>query len=387
MSCGLDTYRRSVGSFAFVLDKILHRKLASRRLHFLRSGSVMARFTVVNLILALLLRAGVEPNPGPNSRPASVTHDWTARTTHSVLRLFDSLTAAHLTNSNYGHIAQLPSAPPTAPSLLDRDVSTTSLSNTVHRLENWRSSLQVANDQFQQDVRYLSQKCELFDGQCANFYDWKDHFVKMCLNIPKEMDKLESFSRRNNVRFFNVYEGSNEEKAACVSKVLQLLNRFYSSSKTWTADDVERAHRTGPKNDNYNRPRPIVALLHRWQDKLTVLQQRDGKKQMADTLNIRVASDLTGRQSSVLRQERSAGRRAYSRNGRLHYNNRPPPRNRRTPPRTPDSPSAENREPPLSTSLTPTTRAHSCLSRGGGHKKTTGDHPPTTKGTTTTTLC
>ena len=62
MSCGLDTYRHSVGSFAFVLNQILHRKakLASRRLRFLRSGGVMARFTVVNLILALLLRAGVE---------------------------------------------------------------------------------------------------------------------------------------------------------------------------------------------------------------------------------------------------------------------------------------------------------------------------------------
>ena len=200
----------------------------------------MARFTVVNLILALLLRAGVEPNPGTNSRPASVTHDWTERTTHSVLRPFGSLTAADLTNSNYGHTAQLPTAPPTALSLLDRDVSTTSLLNTVHRLETWCSSLQAANDQLHQDARYLFQECELFDGQCANLYDWKDHFVKMCLNIDKEMSKLESFSRRNNIRFFNVYEGPNEENAACVSKVVQLLNRFYSSSKTWTADEERR---------------------------------------------------------------------------------------------------------------------------------------------------
>ena len=64
---------------------------------------------------ALLLRAGVEPNPGPNSRPALVTHDWTARTTHSLLRPFDSLTAAHLTNSNHGHTAQLPTAPQLPP--------------------------------------------------------------------------------------------------------------------------------------------------------------------------------------------------------------------------------------------------------------------------------
>ena len=65
---------------------------------------------------------------------------------------------------------------------------------------------------------------------------------------------------------------------------------------------------------------------------------------MADTLNICVASVLTGRQSSVLREERSAGRLAYFRNGQIQYNNRPPPRNKRTPTRRPDSPSAENRE-------------------------------------------
>ena len=186
MSCGLDTYRHSVGSFAFVLDKILYRKAKfalKKKLRFLRSNGVMARFTVVNLILALLLRAGVEPNPGPNSRPASVTHDWTARTMHSTQPPLDSLTAAHLTNSNHGRTAQLPTAPPAAPSLFDRDVTTTSLLNAVHRLETWCSTLQAANDQLQQDVRYLYQKCELFDGQCANLYDWKDHFVKICLNI------------------------------------------------------------------------------------------------------------------------------------------------------------------------------------------------------------
>ena len=70
------------------------------------------------------------------------------------------------------------------------------------------------------------------------------------------MDKLESFSRRNNVRFFNVYEGPNEENAACVIKVVQTLNHFYSSSKTWSADDVERAHRTVPKTDNCIQPSP-----------------------------------------------------------------------------------------------------------------------------------
>ena len=60
------------------------------------------------------------------------------------------------------------------------------------------------------------------------------------------MDKLEFFSRRNNVRFFNVYEERYETNEDCVRKVFQLLNRFYSQ-KVWTRDDVERANAQAPR--------------------------------------------------------------------------------------------------------------------------------------------
>ena len=108
-------------------------------------------------------------------------------------------------------------------------------------------------------------------------------------------------------------------------KVVQLLNRFYSQ-KVWTRDDVERAHRTGPKSGDINRPRPLIARLHRWNDKISVLQERDGRKAMSDTLNIRVATDLTDRQNNILREEKSAGRQVYFYNGRLCYRERRSPR-------------------------------------------------------------
>ena len=108
------SYKHLVGSFAFVLDKILHRKakLASKMLHFLPSSGVMVWFMVMNLILALLLHAGIKLNPSPNSWPALDMHAWTAQITHSAQLQFDSLTAAHLTNLNHGQTAQLPTGPP-----------------------------------------------------------------------------------------------------------------------------------------------------------------------------------------------------------------------------------------------------------------------------------
>ena len=47
---------------------------------------------------------------------------------------------------------------------------------------------------------------------------------------------------------------------------------------------------------------------------------------MSDTLNIRVATDLTDRQNNILREEKSAGRQAYFHNGRLCYRERRSPR-------------------------------------------------------------
>ena len=67
MTCSLDTYRQEVGVFAGILCKILHRKakIAAKRIRGLRCSGFLARVTVLNLIIALLLRAGIEPSPGP----------------------------------------------------------------------------------------------------------------------------------------------------------------------------------------------------------------------------------------------------------------------------------------------------------------------------------
>ena len=94
----------------------------------------------------------------------------------------------------------------------------------VHRLQNRRSSLQVGDDQLQQDVRYVSQKCELFDGQCANLCNWKETLS----------EHWQSWSR-----FPAGTKKKRKKNAACVTKVIEPLNRFYSSSKTWTSDDVD----------------------------------------------------------------------------------------------------------------------------------------------------
>ena len=94
--------------------------------------------------------------------------------------------------------------------------------------------------------------------------------------------------------FCNVYEESDETSDDCVRKIVQLLNRVFSQNVR-TRDDVERAHRTGLKSGDINLPRPLIARLQSWRDKISVLQERDERKAMSDTLNNRVATDLTSR--------------------------------------------------------------------------------------------
>ena len=75
MTCSLDTYRQQVGVFAGILCKILHRKakIAAKRIRGLRCSGFLPRVTVLNLVIALLLHAGIEPNPGPSGDQSTNT--------------------------------------------------------------------------------------------------------------------------------------------------------------------------------------------------------------------------------------------------------------------------------------------------------------------------
>ena len=73
MSCSLEAYRHKVGVFARTLGKSLHRKakIAATRFQAFRFNGRLAQITVVlvvdlNLIIALLVRAGNVRNPGPS---------------------------------------------------------------------------------------------------------------------------------------------------------------------------------------------------------------------------------------------------------------------------------------------------------------------------------
>ena len=93
-------------------------------------------------------------------------------------------------------------------------------------------------------------------------------------------NKLERFSRKNNIRIVGMKEKTGE-------KPLELVAKMLSERFDLVDPQLERAHRDGKKGD---RPRHMLVKLLRYQDKRTILKQQ--RKQLEDC-DFFVTDDLT----------------------------------------------------------------------------------------------
>ena len=155
---------------------------------------------------------------------------------------------------------------------------------------------------------------------------------KMTQRLDDKIDKLESFSKRDNLKFFNVAESTEPENYDSCAKILDLLQNCVPD-RVWQLSDIVQAHRLGTdknRNDsgsnsggNDRRPRPIIVKFAHWGAKMHVLiKGRDGLKRQG----VAVAGDLTTRQQSIIKQYRNDGIRAYYKGNQLVVDGRLQPR-------------------------------------------------------------
>ncbi|KAK7475599.1 hypothetical protein BaRGS_00033148, partial [Batillaria attramentaria] len=71
----------------------------------------------------------------------------------------------------------------------------------------------------------------------------------------KEVDSLEGFSGRNNLKFIGIRESAKQNYTACAQTMVDVLNQ-HSTRRTWTIDDVERARRVGPRKGKQSAATP-----------------------------------------------------------------------------------------------------------------------------------
>ena len=133
-------------------------------------------------------------------------------------------------------------------------------------------------------------------------------------DLGQEIDQLESRSRRENLRFFGLDEDENDSYEQCATTLVNTLNKFFTS-KTWTSEDIARAHRVGRKQGARN-PRHLIAKFVKWSDVDSILKNHEAREKMKQA-GLRVSTDLTRRQMTQIKQAQADGKFAYFHRGRL----------------------------------------------------------------------
>eukprot|EP00745_Piridium_sociabile_P002979 TRINITY_DN11810_c1_g3_i5.p1 TRINITY_DN11810_c1_g3~~TRINITY_DN11810_c1_g3_i5.p1 ORF type:complete len:178 (+),score=38.03 TRINITY_DN11810_c1_g3_i5:493-1026(+) len=133
--------------------------------------------------------------------------------------------------------------------------------------------------------------------------------------LAEEVDRPESFSRRDNLRVYGIRIQDFENFDSCAKKVVDNLNDVVNPPRTRVPDDIVRAHRVGQ-----------VVKFSRRRDKMTIITNKTYRHQL-ELKGVKVANDLTRKQRGVVKEAKKAGRVAFFRGGKLIMGpKRPDPR-------------------------------------------------------------
>lgn len=122
---------------------------------------------------------------------------------------------------------------------------------------------------------------------------------KECID---NVDKLEQYSRRNNLRFLGVAEEQNEDVENVIKDILNKKLHINTDK-----DVIERCHRVGPKLSNDGKPRPLIAKFISYKQKSMIYKLKSKLK----GTKILIKEDLTHRRAMVVKELTTK----YGRNG------------------------------------------------------------------------
>ena len=80
--------------------------------------------------------------------------------------------------------------------------------------------------------------------------------------LEETTDKLEGFSRRDNLKFFNIPQSDDEDYKTCVTKVVSILQDTVPN-RQWCRADIVRTHRLGSNTSDksrngFSKPQPMI---------------------------------------------------------------------------------------------------------------------------------
>jgi hypothetical protein len=130
------------------------------------------------------------------------------------------------------------------------------------------------------EVKSSVQRHEQAIGEVSDKQDRLYETVETVANLEAEVDRLEGFSRRNNIKFFGIPEANSGKEDDCAQAVLNVLST-YIPQKKWGAETIERAHRLGHFVPNKPSPRPVIVKFQSWRDAIRVMKDRSARNKMA----------------------------------------------------------------------------------------------------------
>jgi archaellum component FlaC len=205
--------------------------------------------------------------------------------------------------------------------------------------------------EIKKDLKKVSDKCEEINQRCNRL---ESENIKMCSNMEaiakevcdlhvdseerkdenarltamvgelqeevgkmnSEIDRLEEFSRRDNLRMFGVTSVSDSERESyddCCAAVCSVLNSV-DTTREWTDQDIVRAHRVGRARSG--QPQPMIVKFRQWRHKMRLITDKPFRANL-EREGVRVVNDLTRRQMDTVAEAKREGKAAYFVKGKL----------------------------------------------------------------------
>ena len=304
-------FRPVCGLFRWTFISFMTKR--ARFIAMMRARVVLVKsrlqFTLFVFVAHLLLCCGdIEVQPGPSSAT-----DLASGKEKAAMAESDSITQDSLRNM--------------LQKMID-DQAEKILLGTQQQIQAVQSEIAQVNSFVQslsEDVACIKERASNLEQMCEKSAEERDSLKSsvgeveeklegLTKKFDEKLDRLEAYSRRENLLLFGIPESDKEN---CVEKVLQTV-RTALPDKQWSDDDIVRAHRLGtqaPGPGRHNsRERPMIVRFLRWRDKMKVLTQgREALRQQ----NIQAAADLTQRQRDNIKAHRDRGQHAYYRGSQL----------------------------------------------------------------------
>jgi DNA repair exonuclease SbcCD ATPase subunit len=197
-----------------------------------------------------------------------------------------------------------------------KDEFLNSVSHRIDVLEGKLFEKESENDRLQREVKKLERELE---NQKDENEKLKSEMIKSDDNVNEKMNRLEQYSRINNIRIDGIPEDKEESRFHTENKVLKYLNQSMPTLKL-RINDIEIAHRLGKSKNG--KPRQIIVQFCSRNTKTDILSR---KKQLKGT-GIFVNEDLTQLNMMVLacvrKKQPDEVESVWTINGNIFYKNK-----------------------------------------------------------------